>query len=64
MESEGKTDLTSTTLPAAGGGANPPDAGAQATVPSSGPYIIPANDYVRPRFGLTAEIFAEPVSIA
>ena len=64
MESENKTDLTSTTLPAAGGGANPPDTGAQASVPSSGPYIIPANDYVRPRFGLTAEIFAEPVSIA
>jgi len=65
MEKENKTDLSSTTLPAAGaGGGAQPDPGAEAQVASSGPYIIPANEYVRPRFGLTAEIFAEPVSIA
>ena len=59
----GKT--TATTLPTQGGGG---DQVASAAPKSSGgggqPYIIPANDYARPRFGLTSEIFNEPVSIA
>ena len=57
--------LTSTQLPAAGGNSSPPQqAAAEVDMPASGPYEIPANAYARPRFGLTAEIFAEPVSIA
>jgi len=57
--------VTSATLPTQGGGS---DQVASAAPRSSGgggaPYIIPANDYARPRFGLTSEIFNEPVSIA
>lgn len=57
--------VTSATLPEQGGGG---DQVASAAPRSSGgggqPYIIPANDYARPRFGLTSEIFNEPVSIA
>jgi hypothetical protein len=57
--------LTSTQLPAAGGNSSPPQQiAAEVDMPASGPYVIPANAYARPRFGLTAEIFAEPVSIA
>ena len=57
--------LTSTQLPAAGGNSSPPQqVAAEVDMPASGPYEIPANAYARPRFGLTAEIFAEPVSIA
>ena len=57
--------LTSTQLPPAGGNSSPPQqAAAEVDMPASGPYEIPANAYARPRFGLTAEIFAEPVSIA
>ena len=57
--------LTSTQLPAAGGNSSPPQqAAAEVDMPAVGPYEIPANAYARPRFGLTAEIFAEPVSIA
>ena len=57
--------VTAATLPTQGGGG---DQVASAAPKSSGgggqPYIIPANDYARPRFGLTSEIFNEPVSIA
>lgn len=57
--------LTSTQLPAAGGNSSSPQqVAAEVDLPASGPYVIPANAYARPRFGLTAEIFAEPVSIA
>ena len=58
--------VTAATLPEQGGGGG--DQVASAAPQSSGgggqPYIIPANDYARPRFGLTSEIFNEPVSIA
>ena len=58
--------VTAATLPEQGGGGG--DQVASAAPRSSGgggqPYIIPANDYARPRFGLTSEIFNEPVSIA
>lgn len=58
--------VTAATLPPQGGPGN--DTVASAAPRSSGgsgaPYIIPANDYARPRFGLTSEIFNEPVSIA
>lgn len=57
--------VTAATLPTQGGGG---DQVASAAPKSSGgggqPYIIPANDYARPRFGLISEIFNEPVSIA
>jgi hypothetical protein len=58
--------ISSATLPPQGGGGG--DEVASST-PSSGggssqPYIIPANDYARPRFGITSDIFNEPVSIA
>ena len=56
--------LTSTQLPAAGNTSAPQQVAAEVDMPASGPYVIPANAYARPRFGLTAEIFAEPVSIA
>lgn len=56
--------LTSTQLPAAGNTSAPQQQAAEVDMPASGPYVIPANAYARPRFGLTAEIFAEPVSIA
>ena len=56
--------VSAATLPTQGGGG---DEVASAS-PSGGggggqPYIIPANDYARPRFGVTSDTFNEPVSI-
>ena len=28
-----------------------------------GPYVIPANDYIQPRFGLLADLATQPVEI-
>jgi len=57
--------VTAATLPTQGGGGDQVAAAAPKSSGGGGqPYIIPANDYARPRFGLTSEIFNEPVSIA
>ena len=57
--------VTAATLPEQGGGGDQVAAAAPRSSGGGGqPYIIPANDYARPRFGLTSEIFNEPVSIA
>jgi hypothetical protein len=64
-EAKEGSGLSAATLPPQGGS----DDEVAAAAPSGGggssePYIIPANDYARPRFGITSDIFNQPVSIA
>jgi hypothetical protein len=58
------TTLTSSTAAPIGAGTQKPGSvQPQVDLPSVA-YDIPANIYARPRFGLTADIFQEPVNIA
>ncbi len=61
---EGAGPSTATLPPQGGGGDEVAAAAPSGGGGSSEPYIIPANDYARPRFGITSDIFNSPVSIA
>lgn len=60
----GGVTVNSTTLPAAGdsGGDDPSlQSTPEVTMSGGAPYTVPANDYARPRFGLSSQIFVTPV---
>ena len=61
----GKTNVSVSTakLPDAGATADPNGTKAPDPVMLPNTYVIPANDFVKPRFGLMADVSTEPVSL-